>query len=92
MNTTELKQALRSGRYAWPGGYPTFFLMSDGAAICHDCARDNFRDIVEAIKSHSHNGWRVEGHAINFEDAWLTCDDCGAFIESAYAERKGGAE
>lgn len=90
MNTTELKQALRNGRYAWPCGYPTFFVADDGQALCHDCVRDNFRDVVEAIKKHSRSGWRVDGHAINYDDAYLTCDDCGAFIESAYAEREGG--
>ena len=85
MNTKQLKQALRSGRYTWPGGYPTFF-VADGQALCHDCVRDNFRDIVDAIKKHSRNGWRVESHVINY-GAYLICDDCGAFIESAYPER-----
>lgn len=87
MNTKQLKEALRAGRYAWPGGYPTFLFTDDGGVLCHDCTRDNFRDIVDAIKSHSRNGWRVEGQAINYEDPWLTCDQCGSFIESAYAER-----
>ena len=87
MNTKQLKETLRAGRYAWPGGYPTFLFTDDGGVLCHDCARDNFRDIVDAIKSHSRNGWRVIGHDVNWEDPWLTCDDCGAFIESAYAGR-----
>ena len=94
MNTKQLKETLRAGRYAWPGGYPTFLFTDDGGVLCHDCARDNFRDIVDAIKSHSRNGWRVEGHDVNWENPWLTCDHCGSYIESAYAERdeEGGEE
>lgn len=92
MKTKELKQALRNGRYAWPGGYPTYFLVDDAEAICHDCVRDNFREILDAIKCDLRNGWKVEAHGVNWEDACLTCAHCGAFIESAYGEREGGEE
>jgi len=50
-------------------------------------ARDNFRLIVESIKAEAYNGWKVIGHDVNWEDPWLTCDHCEAYIESAYAER-----
>ena len=29
----DLKATLRAGQWAWPGGYPLFFITSDGAAL-----------------------------------------------------------
>lgn len=75
---------IRTGRYAWPGGYPTYFICNDGAALCYDCAKDNRRLILEAIRDRGHSGWRVIRHDVNWEDEELTCDYCGKTIESAY--------
>lgn len=72
--------------YAWPGGYPTFFITSDGAALCHECAKSEGQRITASIREHSHDGWRVEALDVNWEDASCYCDHCGERIESAYAE------
>ena len=37
-NTKELREAIRTP-YAWPGGYKTIIILSDGEAICHECAK-----------------------------------------------------
>jgi len=61
--------------YAWPGGYPLFYLTESNAVLCpeHANAEGNYSD--ELI---------VDGN-INWEDPHLYCDH-GERIESAYAE------
>jgi hypothetical protein len=75
-----------SNPYAWPGFYPTYFVTSDGAALCHRCAKDNGKAICDAIRDGLRDGWKVEAQDINYEDPALYCDHCGERIESAYAE------
>ena len=70
--------------YAWPGGYPRILIMSDGECICPDCARQNFRALVQSSNWNSRDGWRPAGVDINWEDDALRCAHCGAQIESAY--------
>lgn len=67
--------------YAWPGGYPLFALCSDGGALCHDCVRDNYRQIREAQKSYSQCGWNVVAIDVNYEEGSVTCDHCGDAID-----------
>ena len=57
--TREFKATLRAGQWAWPGGYECFLITSDGAALCFDCARDNFRLICESINTVSRDGWQI---------------------------------
>lgn len=79
-------KALRSGPYAWPGGYPIFFLTSDGGALSFASAWMNRKIIARAIADNDHGGWRVVASDVNWEDAELFDDDSGNRIESAYAE------
>lgn len=79
-------ETLKAGPYAWPGGYPIYFLTSDGGVLSFDSARDNATYIARAIKDGDHSGWRVEACDINYEDAELICDDTGERIPSAYAD------
>jgi len=61
--------------FAWPGGYPIFYIDRDGTAICPRCA--------------NHKRWydkRIIGADINYEDDSLYCENCNKRIESAYAE------
>ena len=83
-NVSQLKATLRNGRYAWPGGYPMHFLTSDGATLCFDCVRDNFRNIADSIKNDISDGWKVVACDINWEDDHCPCDDCGKLLECAY--------
>lgn len=82
----DFARALKRGEYAWPGGYPTYFITSDCAALCFDCAKKEAKRIVESIRNGSNDGWRVIGHEVNWEDSCLICDHCSQRIESAYAE------
>jgi len=91
INTTlEFKTALRSGPYAWPGGYPLFFICDDGGALCCTCARKEVRNVMGAINERKHGarntGWAVVGMDTNWEDDLLHCDHCNERIESAYAD------
>jgi hypothetical protein len=77
--------------YAWPGGYPRFFITADGAALSFAAAKEMRRDILEAIAGpYQHDSWRVVACDINWEDSSLTCDHTGARIESAYGEEESG--
>lgn len=56
----QLKEDVRHP-YAWPGGYEVAFVTSDGAILCHDCVRQNFREVLESTKKHISDGWHVVG-------------------------------
>ena len=70
--------------YAWPGGYPIFYLTRKGNVLCPECAfeqereEDSFQDELDPI----------EAHDVNWEDPTLYCDECCERIESAYAEEE----
>ena len=83
---SDFARALNSGPYAWPGGYPLFFVTSDGAALSFDSAKENARTICQAIRDGDHCGWRVVACEVNWEDGNLVCDHSGELIESAYGE------
>lgn len=69
--------------YAWPGGYPIYYLMNDGEALCPTCMNDASNPIHT---DEPNDGWRVVGRDINYEDPSLFCCHCNKRIESAYAE------
>ena len=82
----DLKAAIRNGGYAWPGGYPLYFITSDGAALSFETAKREFRAIADAIRQHDNSGWRIVACDINYEDDNLYCDHSGDKIESAYGQ------
>jgi hypothetical protein len=63
--------------WAWPGGYPMYYVTADGMTVCPDCAN---REVDQSQRP-------IAGDA-NWEDPELYCDDCGKRIESAYAEEE----
>jgi hypothetical protein len=85
MDSLKLRQAIRS-KYAWPGGYPMYLVMSDGESLCMDCARKEYKLIAMANKQAFRDGWKPEAVDINYEDKELYCVHCNAQIESAYGE------
>ncbi len=54
--TLAIKAAIRSP-YAWPGGYQLAIVMNDGAAICPDCARKEWKQIVHDTLKGWSTGW-----------------------------------
>lgn len=81
-----IKALLRFGPYAWPGGYPVYFVTADGAALSHDAVRAQFAQVCDDHLHDASTGWRIVGGAVNYEDPDLRCDHTGARIPSAYAE------
>lgn len=82
---TAIKQAIRD-KYTRQGGYPLFLITSDGAALCIECGKKEYRNIVWSIRHNVSDGWKVEAADINWENAELYCDHCDKQIESAYGE------
>lgn len=83
---SDFRKAVRHGPYAWPGGYPCYFITSDGAALSFEAAKQERRNILHAIGHKQNDGWRVVGMDVNWEDSYLYCDHTGKRIESAYAD------
>jgi hypothetical protein len=71
-------------KYAWPGGYPCYFVMSDGEALSWDAAVENAAEIRDAIIANDRSGWRAVALDINWEDNDLICCHTGNKIECAY--------
>ena len=64
--------------YAWPGGYPIFYITQDYGILCPDCANE-----------HHHiddKQWNVIAAEVNWEDDQVWCDHCSARIEPAYGD------
>ncbi len=83
----DVKQAIRQP-YAWPGGYPKYILMADGEALSVEGAREEWRQICEAMirRQGLRDCWEVAGVDINWEDTTLRCVHTNKPIESAYGE------
>ncbi len=86
---SDFRKAFRQGPYAWPGGYPMYFVLSDGEALSFKSAKLARRHILEALADYrtnrrEHSGWRPIGLAINWEDSDLHCVHTGEAIEAAY--------
>ena len=84
MTVQQLKETIRSGAYAWPGGYPKYFVTDDGGALSFDSVRENFRLVLDSVKHKRNDGWRAVACDINWEDENLYCCDSGKKIEPAY--------
>ncbi len=63
--TTDLRAALRNGKYAWPGGYPCYFIAADGEAMSFETVRDNYRLIVRSMRYGFSDDWSVIGCEVN---------------------------
>jgi hypothetical protein len=68
--------------YAWPGGYPLFYITKDGGALCAKCANDN----IELLSDPDDPQWYLMGYEVNYENEELICDNCAIKIDSAYGD------
>ena len=80
--------------YAWPGGYPIYYVCADNGVLCPQCA--NTEPSVREADKHpdypDYDQWRIVAGEVNWEDSNLTCDNCNQRIESAYSDHESGAE
>ena len=82
MITNDLKQFIRSGGYAWPGGYQMALLMADGEVIDAQAARENYR----LIRRETGTDWTPVDVFIHWEGDSLYCAHSGREIPSSYGE------
>ena len=83
---SDFRRAMRAGPYAWPGGYPVYFITADGGALSFKSARACRREILNAIADNaSRSGWRIVAADIAWEGP-LFCDHSGEPIETAYGD------
>lgn len=87
MTPDAFEAEIAAGPYAWPGGYPRYFITSDGQALSFKAAEDHRADIVATLRDGAPgDSWMVAACDVNWEDSALYCDHTGDRIESAYAE------
>ena len=61
--------------FAWPGGYPLFYLDSENAVLCPACANRGHEYSTDLVAVDVH--WEGEP---------LVCENCNAEIPAAYAD------
>jgi hypothetical protein len=83
---SDFRRAVHNGPYAWPGGYPLYWVMSDGDACAFNVAKSERHNMLEALRDHDRSGWRPVALEINYEDSDLICAHTGIKIESAYGD------
>jgi len=71
----------RWASYAWPGGYPLFYVTADNGVLCPKCANKNL-----TLTLKGDDQWRIVTCDINYEDNSLYCDNCSGKIQSSYGE------
>jgi hypothetical protein len=87
MTRQQYESAIESGPYAWPGGYPVRFIMSDGESVCFDCGKAESAEIGAAIAAPVNgDSWLPIACEVYWEGAPETCAHCSAEIESAYGD------
>lgn len=87
MTVESFLQDLKDGPYAWPGGYPKFFIMADGEVLSFESAKENW-ELISAALLHpgTDKQWEVLASDINWEDEDLYCVHSGKKIPPAYGE------
>jgi len=85
-NSQDLKNAIRQGPYAWPGGYPLYFTVDDGAALSYKTVKQEYKRILYSVRHKDNDGWRVTGVDVNWEDPDLIDAHTYEPIECAYCE------
>jgi len=82
MKTSDLQSFIRSGGFAWPGGYQCALMMADGECLDARSARENYR----LIRRQTGRDWTALCVFIHWEGEPLTCAHSGREIPSAYGE------
>lgn len=85
-NVSQFKATLRAGKVTTLGCYPLYFITHDGAALCFDCAKKQFRQVVWDFMHKTSTGWRVVACDVNWESTDTHCDHCSEKIPSAYGD------
>jgi len=71
--------------YAWPGGYPMFYLAADGGILCPTCANEERAKRADSDCPDDRE-WRVVDGDTHLEGPPMACDNCGELIKSSYGD------
>jgi hypothetical protein len=66
--------------WAWPGGYPILYVLTDGSVICPGCANDTCHE------KHQDPDYRIVAGEVYYEGPELWCCLCEEPIVSAYGD------
>lgn len=81
----KVKESLANGPYAWPGGYPLYFIAADGEALSFDAVNANLELVLEATGNPgTDKHWEIIACEINWDDEDLYCAHTNKKIECAY--------
>jgi hypothetical protein len=74
-------------KYAFPGGYEMFAILSDGEALCFDCCFSEYSQVADSTLARARDGWQAIGisHTGETEGA-IDCAHCGRVILESEAE------
>lgn len=90
-NLSALKEAVRRP-YAWPGGYPLSAVTTDGAALCMDCIRKNWRVVAQETLHPSWScGWGIYGVEVLWEGGNY-CAQCNVCLDAYPSEEEEEGE
>jgi len=65
-------------QYAWPGGYPIYYLDGNNATLCPDCANAEYKRLEDDDKCKPRFGF------VYLEGDDYFCAECNCRLESAY--------
>jgi hypothetical protein len=76
-------------KYAWPGGYPIYYLLGDNEPLCADCANgqngsEATHRLTDKDGQATDSQWLIVAYEIHYEGAPISCAQCNTQIESAY--------
>ncbi len=84
---SDFRRAVRNGPYAWPGGYPLYWVMADGGACEFKVCKTERKAMLRALaKREARDEWRPVELAVNWENTELYCDHTSNRIEAAYED------
>lgn len=74
--------------YAWPGGYPIYYIDKNGYALCPDCAIEEIQEYMDATEDEKelYEDDLPVVYGINYEEPDLFCEGCNEKIECAYCD------
>lgn len=68
--------------WAWPGGYPIYYVTQDGGILSYQAANENLARTLDV----GDDQFYIVDMDVNYEDPGLYCDHTNERIPSAYAE------
>lgn len=80
MNTLPRDSDGKLSAWAWPGGYPIYYLDGHNSVLCPTCADRADKDPDELPQ------FKPVGAGVHWEGPVMYCEGCNAGIESAYGD------